>query len=311
MMSAATFFRSHISQITGTSLVVSYALIRRKFTLGGVVAGVLVSLIHMLHPWPAFYWLLNIFVLFGILVTRIGHAAKSHITQSSIGGSGGEGARTSAQVFANSGTACILVLMHTWLLNSSPFISSNLPITAGPYSPLWEKLLPIGIIGQYAAVAADTFSSELGILAKSQPILITAPWKRVPRGTNGGVTVEGLLYGTLGSLLLTLVAGGALRGLYPNITISMRAVGLLTLMGVMGSIIDSVLGALVQVTVTDKATGKVVEGPGGQRVQVVPGGSRTKTGLDLLTNNGVNFTMATATSLLTMGVFWAIGIDLQ
>lgn len=310
-MDAAAFFQSHISQITGTSLVVSYALFRRKFTPGGVLAGVFVSFIHMLHPWPAFYWLLNIFVLFGILVTRIGHAAKSHITQSSIGGSGGEGARTSAQVFANSGTACVLILMHTWLLNSSPYISSNLPIAPGPHSPLWEKLLPIGIIGQYAAVAADTFSSELGILAGSQPILITAPWKRVPRGTNGGVTAEGLLYGALGSLLLTLVAGGALRGLYPNMAISTRAIALLTLMGLMGSIIDSVLGALIQVTVTDKATGKVVEGPGGQRVQVDRGGSRAKMGVDLLTNNGVNFTMATVTSLLTMGVFWALGIDLE
>lgn len=51
----------------------------------------------MASPFQAFFWLLMVFFLFGTLVTRIGHAAKTHLTQSSIGGTGGEGARTSAQ----------------------------------------------------------------------------------------------------------------------------------------------------------------------------------------------------------------------
>ena len=36
---------------------------------------------------------------------QIGKEAKAHLTQAATGGSGGEGARTSAQVFANSGFA--------------------------------------------------------------------------------------------------------------------------------------------------------------------------------------------------------------
>jgi uncharacterized membrane protein len=233
------------------------------------------------------------------------------LTQSATGASGGEGPRTSDQVFANSGFAAILILAHLYLLNSSPFISSKLPVSPGLYAPLLLRLLPIGIIAQYAAVAADTFSSELGILAKSDPILITAPWKRVPRGTNGGITIDGLMYGALGSLLLTLVAILTLYFSTPRIAMNATSAGVITFMGLVGSVIDSLLGALVQATVTDKKSGKVVEGHGGQRVKVAPHGSRVQTGLDLLTNNGVNFVMAAMTSLLAMGVAFMFDLDLK
>lgn len=211
---------------------------------------------------------------------------------------------------ANSGFAAFLIVLHTCLLNSTPFISSNLPIAPGPYLPVLQKILPIGIIGQYAAVAADTFSSELGILAQTTPFLITAPWKRVPRGTNGGVTIDGLLYGALGSFLLTFVAILALYFTPPRIAMAPATAAMLTVSGLMGSIIDSLLGAVVQTTVTDKKTGRVVEGPGGQRVKVDAGGSRIQTGLDLLTNNGVNFVMAATTSVLAMSTAYIAGMEL-
>lgn len=174
-----------------------------------------------------------------------------------------------------------------------------------------QKLLPVGIIAQYGAVAADTFSSELGILATTTPFLITAPWKRVPRGTNGGVTIDGLLYGALGSFLLTLVAILALYFSPPQAAMAPATAGVLTLMGLVGSVIDSLLGAMVQATVTDKKTGRVVEGPGGQRVKVEAGGSRIQTGVfDFLDNNGVNFAMAATTSVLAMGVANLLGLSL-
>ncbi|KAI7467555.1 hypothetical protein KC364_g7625, partial [Hortaea werneckii] len=150
--------------------------------------------IHMLHPYPAFFWLLMLFFLLGTLVTRIGHKAKQTLTTSSTGGAGGEGPRSAVQVLANSGVACLLIAVHTWVLRNAkgPFISSHLPIAPGPSFPNLERVLPIGVLVQYAAVAADTFSSELGILSRTSPFLITAPWRKVARGTNGGVTVEGL-----------------------------------------------------------------------------------------------------------------------
>ncbi|WPH04636.1 Hypothetical protein R9X50_00752900 [Acrodontium crateriforme] len=305
-----TFAVEHVSQITATVGLITYALTRRKLTTGGIFAGILVAFIHMLSPWPAFFWLVIMFFFFGTLVTRIGHNAKATLTQSSTGGTGGEGARTSDQVFANSGFACVLILLHTYLLNSTPFISSSLPIAAGPHLPGLQAVLPIGIIVQYAAVAADTFSSELGILSKATPFLITAPWKKVPKGTNGGVTVDGLLYGALGSFLLTVVAILTLNSLPPMVLMDPMVSALLAIMGFMGTLIDSLLGAVVQATVTDKVTGKVVEGPGGQRVKIAVGGSRIQAGLDLLTNNGVNFAMAAIASVSAMAAAWMLGLGI-
>ncbi|KAF2164866.1 hypothetical protein M409DRAFT_24771 [Zasmidium cellare ATCC 36951] len=310
-MDLPTFAKTHTSQITATIGLVTYASARKKLTPAGILAGIFVAGVHMVHPWPAFFWLLMVFFLFGTGVTRIGHHAKAHLTQSSTGGTGGEGARRSAQVFANSGFACVLILLHAWLLNSTPFISSNIALSSGPYLPALEKLLPIGIIAQYAAVAADTFSSELGILSRGDPFMITAPWRKVPKGTNGGVSVDGLAYGALGSLLLTLVAGAAIYLAPPREVLDVRTAGLLVAAGLAGSVIDSVLGAVVQVTVTDKRSGKVVEGAGGQRVKVLPDGTRVQMGTDLLTNNGVNFFMAALASLGAMGVAYVFDLGLR
>ena len=57
----------------------------------------------------------------------------------------------------------------------------------------------------YAAVAADTYSSELGILSKSKPRLITT-LNTVPPGTNGGVTAAGVLAGALGAFTIGITS---------------------------------------------------------------------------------------------------------
>jgi uncharacterized membrane protein len=121
----------------------------------------------------------------------------------------------------------------------------------------------------YAAVAADTFSSELGILSKSKPRLITAPWREVPPGTNGGVTATGLGAGLLGAFILsatsTLFIPFCKDWSFSEKTGFTLA---LTAAGFSGTLLDSLLGALVQASVIDVHSGKVVEGEGGRRVLV-------------------------------------------
>lgn len=54
-----------------------------------------------------------------------------------------------------------------------------------------QKLFIIGFLAHYACCCGDTWSSELGILSKSKPILITKPWKKVQPGVNGGISLIG------------------------------------------------------------------------------------------------------------------------
>ena len=216
----------------------------------------------------------------------------------------------------------------------------------------------------YAAVAADTFSSELGILATSKPRLITAPWRVVAPGTNGGVTATGIMAGLIGSFIIAVTTtaltpfcsadnrkregGSAGWALSEQITFMLG----ITAVGLGGSLLDSLLGALLQASVIDIRTGKVIEGQGGGKVLVHSAGSlhlkqrqkvaertgmssgdaasdvagqglrsrkgaestqkvlerqsehgesrKVATGIDLLSNNGVNFAMAVTMSIVAM-----------
>lgn len=137
----------------------------------------------------------------------------------------------------------------------------------------------------YAAVAADTFSSELGILSKSPPRLITSPTLRVvPPGTNGGVTLTGLLAGVLGAFLIAVTSVLFVPFCAESWSLLERGlfVAAVTVCGTLGSLLDSLLGGLLQASVVDKRSGKVVEGSGGRKVLVQPGSttSSVATGSD-------------------------------
>ena len=140
-------------------------------------------------------------------------------------------------------------------------------------------------------MAADTFSSELGILSESKPRLITS-WKlrEVPPGTNGGITIAGTLAGYLGAFTIAVTsalllpfcwsgsnspAGKLFRhtrsGLQgereweaQDILLWVAAV---TIWGGLGSLLDSFLGGWLQASVVDTRTGKVIEGSGGSMVR--------------------------------------------
>jgi len=197
------------------------------------------------------------------------------LTLQASGSAGGEGARTHIQVLANSGVASVLTLLHAYQLHQR----EESPGTC--YS--WPgDILVIGIVANYAAVAADTFSSELGILSKSKPRLITSlTLRQVPPGTNGGVTAYGLVAGLLGSLVIVttsvalipfcspaagiLGVGGARSWTFLD---RQRFAFALTLWGALGSVLDSFLGGWLQQSVVDTRSGRIVEGEGGKRVLI-------------------------------------------
>src|ERR1041384_7265852 len=85
--------------------------------------------------------------------------------------------RDASQVFGNGGLATLFVLVHAFYPQS---------ITS------W-----IGFAAALAAVNADTWATELGVLNPTAPRIITDLRKRVEKGTSGGVS----LFGTAASLL--------------------------------------------------------------------------------------------------------------
>lgn len=57
----------------------------------------------------------------------------------------------------------------------------------------------------FATSLGDTLASELGILAKTSPVSILT-FKKVPPGTNGGITVPGLVWSMLGGTVMGATA---------------------------------------------------------------------------------------------------------
>ncbi|MBM4466182.1 MAG: DUF92 domain-containing protein [Chloroflexi bacterium] len=113
-----------------------------------------------------------------------------------------------------------------------------------------HPVLFAAFVGTMAAVNADTWATELGVLSPTSPRLITTG-QRVPAGTSGGVTALGTLAAFAGGLLIGLTAlvlgqveamwgSGALDGGY----LWLVPVGVLA--GLAGSTFDSLLGATAQ-----------------------------------------------------------------
>ncbi|KAL5355707.1 integral membrane protein DUF92-domain-containing protein [Aspergillus floccosus] len=315
---------------------------RKSLTPVGIIVAALTAIAHAIHPWSAPLILLVVFYLGGTKVTKVKHDIKARLTLSATGSEGGEGQRTHIQVLANSIVATVLILVHTYVVAINPTLNLGACFSNGRRA---ADLLVVGIVANYSAVAADTFSSELGILSKSKPRLITSPTLRVvPPGTNGGVTTTGLLAGMLGAFIVSVTSAVLIPFCAEGGAVADRAkwVVAFTLCGTLGSVLDSVLGGLLQASVVDKRTGKVIEGSGGAKVLLHPaarpggttglgvaglhasevrqrrgekdaGGAgdkkdeshesrRVETGRDLLDNNAVNVLMALIMSVGAMGV---------
>jgi len=113
-----------------------------------------------------------------------------------------------------------------------------------------DPILFAAFVGTMAAVNADTWATELGVLSPTTPRLLTTG-QRVSVGTSGGVTALGTIAAFGGGLLIGLAAlvlgqveaiwgSGALNGHY----LWLVPIGILG--GLAGSTFDSLLGATAQ-----------------------------------------------------------------
>ncbi|MEX1071967.1 MAG: DUF92 domain-containing protein [Anaerolineales bacterium] len=132
------------------------------------------------------------------------------------------GRRDWAQVAANGG-AGVLALVFA----ASGWVS--IPIAWAAFA------------GVIATVNSDTWATEMGVLNSRQPFLITSR-KRVPAGTSGAVSLLGYLAALAGALLIAVVAAFLLA----NAALAAKLILVLTLAGLLGSSIDSLLGATLQ-----------------------------------------------------------------
>ncbi|MHC1636016.1 MAG: DUF92 domain-containing protein [Candidatus Methanospirareceae archaeon] len=116
------------------------------------------------------------------------------------------------------------------------------------YSTSNNPIYLLGFSGSVATACADTFSTEIG-QADGMPRLITN-LKKVPVGTNGGVTLQGLAAAILGSSLISissLLFSFSSLWNWNSQPPSMTTFFLLSSVGgFFGCIVDSFLGATLE-----------------------------------------------------------------
>ena len=207
--------------LVGLSLAIAVAyLAYRAHSLnqGGALAATVVgTVIFGIGGWQ---WavLLLIFFITSSGLSRLFQARKSGLSEKFSKGH----ERDAGQVFGNGGLATLFAALHALYP---------------------ESILPwLGFAASLAAVNADTWATELGVLNPTPPRMITNLTKRVEKGTSGGVSLFGTLASLLGSAVIALPA----VLLSPTSPLNIDSFLLITLAGLAGSLFDSLLGATVQ-----------------------------------------------------------------
>jgi uncharacterized protein (TIGR00297 family) len=164
-------------------------------------------------------------------------------------------------------------------------------------SLFWDDpVLFVAYVGAMAAVNADTWATEIGVLSGRAPRLVTTG-RRVDVGTSGGVTRLGLGASAAGAGFVGLLGAGAeaLAGRSAHALVAVLAGALAG--GLAGSLFDSLLGATVQAIYWCDLCGKETE----QKVHRCGTPTRRVRGLAWMGNDAVNL-LASAVGAAVAGL---------
>ena len=251
-----------------------YALKKKSLRMpDGVLAAAIMGLVLFLAHW--FYWAaVIIFFASSSLLTK--YKEKNQIKQEAMDYAEKGGTRDAFQVFANGGIPLIAAI---YVL-----------LTKGIWGAQLLDPISLGVFSEIATVTADTWATEIGVLSKKEPVWIVNPFKKVPRGTSGGISLRGIVATSLGSLLIAV----SFLVVTPFETIDIFkafiAFIIIFIAGISGSLIDSFLGATIQAQYECPKCKKITE----KKIHLKCGGTRTKhvKGLKIINNDVVNVTAA-------------------
>lgn len=201
------------------------------------------------------------------------------------------GRRNWIQVLSNGGVGmeiAILMLIERGPANEMPIDFSR---------DYFSSCLALAFLGSISCACGDTLASELApVLSSASPRLITNPFRKVPKGTNGGVTLVGFFLSAFGGFLcgLTYYVLIHLTVSHNRLAISSKQWPIIifsVIAGLLGSLLDSILGATVQYSGKEKSSGKIV-GKFKEGVEKI-------SGTEILDNHSVNLVSTLLTAAIS------------
>jgi len=200
----------------GITIVIFLGLVSyltRALTIEGIVAATILGITVLLFAGLKGFTILVAFLVIASAATFVGKKHKESLKTLDSKDFFG---RSGYNVMSNGIVALLISLLYS--------------------TPANPNIINIAYAASIAGVLADTLGSEIGTLS-NKAYLITN-FKRVPPGTNGGIS----LLGTTASLIGALVIGG-LSVMYGSDVYMIIAI---TIGGFIGSIIDSLVGATLE-----------------------------------------------------------------
>jgi uncharacterized protein (TIGR00297 family) len=176
---------------------------RKALDLFGSIFMIIMGIIIILFAGVNWLILIFIFMFLGLVSTKYKHEYKKDIGVY-------EGTRSLKNVISN---------------GIVPFVMAAF----GNYG---------GFIGSIATATADTLASEVGVV--QQPRLITT-MKKVPPGTDGGISIVGTAAGIIGAGIIGVSA--YLLGIFPDPFVTLK---ISIIAGTVGCFVDSILGAVLE-----------------------------------------------------------------
>lgn len=234
---------------------------RRAVSLDGAVAGFTVGFIAFISGGMLFWIILGSFFVSSSLLSPLGRRRKEALKRMHEKGS----RRDAWQVIANAGVGSAAALAYLWRPESA-FL--------GAYA------------ASFAAANADTWASEIGVLsrAKARSLITLRP---VRTGASGGVSLLGLAASVAGGGFIACVTLSGLLLLPTTIPWGLSDLLILGVIlsgsGLLGSLIDSLLGAGLQALYRDEAGVPTERSGDGERKYPLIKGVRW------ITNDMVNF----------------------
>lgn len=262
---------------------------RDSLAASGVAGAVLIGTI--IFGFGGWTWGLTLIAFF-VSSTLLSHYRKADKAAMSEKFAKGE-RRDLGQVLANGGAGALLALLVYALVDWPGHARSG---------NLLYIFLTLAYFGVMATVNADTWATELGVLSRQTPRLLTTG-RAVVRGTSGAVTPSGTLAALAGGAFIAIAAFAliqvaALATTGRLLLSDWPLLAIVPLAGLLGSLFDSLLGATVQQIYwcerCQKETERVVHSCGSA--------TRPLRGWSWMNNDAVNFVSSVVGGLLAGGL---------
>ena len=299
-----------MSSVIGTRIALAAALAcglawhgysKRSLNLNGALCAFIVGFTSFAVSYR-FGVILILFYYTSSKLTKVKEDVKAKLEDNYVSG----GQRGAVQVLACSvlGTAVCAIFFY--------YVGEDCHVDFGdtPSRLLDSPLLPISqkraaayfwsmYVAHYACAAADTWASELGILSKDKPRLVTTLFlTEVPHGTNGGMSTLGTFASMAGGAFIGIIYWimsffcvlevNTQRNQFPMVVVGL-------LLGFLGSLIDSLLGATLQATYYSVDRKCIVKNRTSSSEKV-----NHVCGINLLSNEAVNVVSIFLTMLLSL-----------